>query len=534
MSRFTKQAAVRVGGILGGAGVLFVGGVLVASAPAFADNGPHVGNQGSTAVSTVDGCAGCHRLHSAQSGDGMLLAASSETALCSTCHTAGAGATTDVINGVAYDAKIGGNKTANGLRGGGFTNALLGTATRTVTAGAIDKANLTIAAGAGGQTTSRHAMGVNSGTQWGAGGINAAAKTVSLQCGSCHDPHGNGNYRILRPYGALGAQTIASAAPTVTGITDVADTVNAGKRVWTISFDLAAAGKNPFLPGQPVAVVGTNVTGFSPAYTFNASRNSWSWTQYNISAVDAASETSQVAHTISIPNMAALPTPVVAGGKLFQAWPNTIKGAVVASPDVTYTTFIDHGLQVGQKVTIKGADTFNVTRAVITAVPSTTTFTVTNSAATGTIALGGYIEGIPDIPDAANKIYTTTNYWRADDHNYVGTGGTAVPLTTDGQSAFIANTSQWCTTCHTRYLAASSTSRKFSSGDTVFTFRHTSGAYKESSPSCMQCHVAHGSNAVMNGTYTSTLKDPGAATGTNDSRLLRVDNRGVCLFCHDM
>jgi predicted CXXCH cytochrome family protein len=527
----SKQAAVRVGGILGGAGMLFVGGVLIASAPALADNGPHVGNQGSTAVSTVDGCAGCHRLHSSQSSDGMLLAASSETALCSTCHAGGAGATTDVVNGVAYTAKVGGTKTANGLRGGGFAFALLGTATRTVTAaGAIDKTNASIAVGAGAATTSKHAMGTNSGTQWGSGGINAAASTVSLQCGSCHDPHGNGNYRILRPYGALGAQTIASAAPTVTAINEVADTVNAGKFVWTITFNLAAAGKNPFLPGQPVALVGGAPT-LIPTSTL--SNGYPKWTQYNISAVDAASETSQLTHTISIPGMATAGT-VTPGGRLFQAWPNTIKDAAVTTgTTVQYTTFVDHGLVNGQKVTIKGAGNYNVSRATIT-VTGVNTFTLDNAAGTGAYTLGGYIEGIPDIPSADNKIYTTTNYWRADDHNYIATGGTAVPLTTNGQSAFIANTSQWCTTCHTKYLAANSTSRKFNSGDSVFTFRHTSGAYIENSPDCMQCHVAHGSNAVMNGTYSSTLKDPGAVTGTNDSRLLRVDNRGVCLFCHDM
>lgn len=149
------------------------------------------------------------------------------------------------------------------------------------------------------------------------------------------------------------------------------------------------------------------------------------------------------------------------------------------------------------------------------------------------------------------KVYNTDNYWRADDHFYTGTKtATAVQFptpatsstanTTNGESAFIINASQWCTTCHTRYLAANSTSRKFTSGDTTFTFRHTSGAYKENSPDCMQCHVAHGSNAQMTGDFTANLPTPSnlasyptPPTGTADSRLLRVDNRGTCLFCHN-
>ncbi len=109
MTRMTKQATARIGGILAGAGVLFVGGVLIASSPALADNGPHITNKGTTAIgSGPDGCAGCHRIHSAKSDDGMLLVNTSEEALCTSCHESGAGATTDVINGVQYTTPTGG------------------------------------------------------------------------------------------------------------------------------------------------------------------------------------------------------------------------------------------------------------------------------------------------------------------------------------------------------------------------------------------------------------------------------------------
>jgi hypothetical protein len=71
-------------------------------------------------------------------------------------------------------------------------------------------------------------------------------------------------------------------------------------------------------------------------------------------------------------------------------------------------------------------------------------------------------------------------------------------------------------------------------------FRHSTGKYRI----CSTCHVAHGSNAIMNvdptkGTTSSAntpfpdgLKHNLTAT-SGDSRLLKLDNRGICLECHD-
>ena len=54
---------------------------------------------------------------------------------------------------------------------------------------------------------------------WGNGAISGTASygtVMPLRCGSCHDPHGNGNYRILRPIpdesGAGTGVTIADAS----------------------------------------------------------------------------------------------------------------------------------------------------------------------------------------------------------------------------------------------------------------------------------------------------------------------------------
>lgn len=152
------------------------------------------------------------------------------------------------------------------------------------------------------------------------------------------------------------------------------------------------------------------------------------------------------------------------------------------------------------------------------------------------------------IKDTAYKIYTTTNYWIAADQaaladtattNTLGGTSTVDPTpkiktVATAVDSYEANVSAWCTTCHTRYLAPSG-SWGTSSGDAIFTYRHTGdqvGGELSANRNCAQCHVAHGSNAAMNA--NSAVEYPGGATKSTDSRLLRVDNRGVCLMCHNL
>ena len=81
--------------------------------------------------------------------------------------------------------------------------------------------------------------------------------------------------------------------------------------------------------------------------------------------------------------------------------------------------------------------------------------------------------------------------------------------------------------------------------DTIFKYQHSTKADRV----CTTCHVAHGSNRVMVGTYTYnytqpdgsqtskyTVPDQSDGVGTvssADSRLLKLDNRGTCASCHD-
>ncbi len=184
--------------------------LLLAAVPVLADGGPHVSsiNNGSSGI-TADSCAGCHRAHTAQGP--MLLQAESEEALCLTCHgTTGTGATTDVENGIQYTlASVRGGTILGALRGGGFLEARMGTSdaarlTYQRTTTATSQRTKVPALASGQAVTSAHidlAAGVTStGIAWGNGAISAtpnAGAALDLSCGSCHNPHGNGNYRIL-------------------------------------------------------------------------------------------------------------------------------------------------------------------------------------------------------------------------------------------------------------------------------------------------------------------------------------------------
>jgi predicted CXXCH cytochrome family protein len=361
--------------------------------PAAADNGPHVSTAvgaGQTALITNAGggrCASCHRTHTAKA---EFLLKAAQPALCYTCH-AGAGASTNVKDGVnAYGGAA--------LRGGGFENAKIDGAGASKTMGTVEGAHgLPVvsegvpALPASAAVTSKHQIdGTTSGTIWGNGAVSATVNPgkagVTLECGSCHDPHGNGNYRILKPI-----------------------PVDAGTLTQTV---------------------------ITPAST----------------------------------NAAGVVTP-----------------AELSAP------------------------------------------------ATGV-----------KIPDATTKVYTTSNYWDVTDRNVPNVAGVALATTeTDG---YITNVAQWCSTCHTRYLAGSGsyetplTDATTGAVDAVFTYRHRSNrtnAAGVSRPNCIQCHVSHGSNVAMSGDAAAASLPGGADlkagdAGYGDSKLLRVNNRGTCVMCHNV
>jgi predicted CXXCH cytochrome family protein len=151
---------------------------------------------------------------------------------------------------------------------------------------------------------------------------------------------------------------------------------------------------------------------------------------------------------------------------------------------------------------------------------------------------GGAGYAIPDTypKDEDAGDYATTNYF---DMTFTGDEAT---------DEILKDTAAWCAQCHTRYLATrrdpagAAYQSRVDSGDAIFTFRHTSSGQSYSSSgvasnvnrACITCHATHGSNAIA-GTDSGAVPDPAgvAGTGAANSKLLKMNYRGMCQKCHN-
>ena len=255
--------------------------LFVAALPVFADGGPHImaTNNGSTGL-TADSCAGCHRAHTA-TAEGLLKTELPE--LCLDCHN-GTKATTDVLDGVQFTS-AGGSTVLGALRGGGFERALIdtvnparlsyqsGSAVRNighVQVLASDQKVTSTHGGTAGVTTA----GWGEGTVWGNGAVNSGeGAEVELNCASCHNPHGNGQYRILQTKSSL-TVTAGSFALADAGGVEVQDTAYTSTRNYTVrpSTDGTAAGVVAATNGDywryhwdPTGALAWNLTSGGPA-----------------------------------------------------------------------------------------------------------------------------------------------------------------------------------------------------------------------------------------------------------------------------
>jgi predicted CXXCH cytochrome family protein len=420
--------------------LLIAGGavwLLLAAAPVFADGGPHVMtvNNGSLGI-TADSCAGCHRAHTSQDPTGYLLTTNqpSVTAFCLTCHgTTGTGAATDVETGVQYALTASGRDglpILGALRSGGFLKASIGSADayrEVSSSGSVSKSKVPVLVGDPQPVTSAHLALPNSGltasdTVWGNGATDSgagAAITEEMECTSCHNPHGNGNYRILNAIPVAGA-TNSSGAPTEMVAGSGQDVLDA-----------------PYDPAR----------------------------QRNYTVIQTA--------TTQPTDLTTPPDP-----DNFLLYADQLTGRDPLSGDYLHKTV-----------------PYNVS---------------TSSYYWYDAPNGSPNRGAPRVTGQPSSDFDTF---------------------TDG---FNWQMTQWCLQCHSRYAGFNS-SRSTDSGDDTFTYRHST----EKNRVCTTCHVAHGSNAVMNQdladgtTFSANVPFPDASVHSGDSRLLKVNNRGTCLLCHD-
>jgi len=183
--------------------------VVLVPSVALANLGTHGGY-----VANSEACAGCHRAHTAPSSvtwvdsnmetkSALLLSESSEVyQFCLSCHdSTSQGADTNVLDGV-YEG------TAYGDQGENLISGAFGREDAGLGQGALWD-------GENNMVTSTHIMNGQSWGAWGGGTFGSTSTSsvdasgnypatlgtgnkIVMDCGTCHDPHGSSNYRILK------------------------------------------------------------------------------------------------------------------------------------------------------------------------------------------------------------------------------------------------------------------------------------------------------------------------------------------------
>jgi hypothetical protein len=336
--------------------------------------------------------------------------------------------------------------------------------------------------------TSAHAVGDTNLTVWGAGNYAAAGvqpvTTYSLECTSCHTPHGMGGkdgsgnpvatYRILR-YQATGSN--GYEIPTGTLFSVQAAVLTAGSMGITIAPAAGAAGGATIVDTTPY------IAG-APSHWYSLNDNA----------------------TLD-PGLAALTKPHVGATDIL----TTPLWQPISQSKGDYST-ASRGAQY-RRPALTG---------------STTSLSCSWTAASG----------ITYMP-SANPPGTTNNCGQ---YSYGPTASPVVPLgaSTAPVTELFNNNAQrlgvayFCAECHDRYMAdsASRTAAGVST-DGTYKYRHASGSGDAGSPSvtCVDCHVAHGTSATET-TLSASATLAQQPVALNSSALLKLDNREMCARCH--
>ena len=407
--------------------------LFLAAVPALADGGPHVASANSgLSTLTADGCAGCHRAHTAQ-GQYLLKAADAED-LCLDCHgAAGTGASVNVEDGVQYTlaSRSGAGTTLGALRNGGFVHAQISatdpirvTYLRTATDPSF---RAKVPVGASEDISSSHiklagATNVTlTNTAWGNGAAGASATNgaaSSLECTSCHNPHGNGQYRILNTLPSTAGNgfvdpvvlTIGTASATTNRISTttahgfiVGDIVTiAGVTGATVSSGSLSTETQWVVKSIPTgesftvapATTKTSVDVVGTAITISVSGTGGTVKRYAALVDDAplpGSAASGVAATVERnytinqvrgfqgePTSYILYTTNLASAASQSGYDILVDVVGLTNTGEVFTTSLAHGLVVGDVVTLAGFATGGINGScTVAAVAASTTFTCT-------------------------------------------------------------------------------------------------------------------------------------------------------------
>jgi predicted CXXCH cytochrome family protein len=457
-----------------------------------ADNGPH-----GSFTSTTDACASCHRAHSAAYGSNGLLISNPE-ALCLTCHD-GAGASTNVEDGIYTTGAEG--VAGGSLFGGGFVNATMATAW----SGHAPASPV----GAAGSlpVTSTHSLGVQ-GAVYGSGGINTANGAMTLECTSCHDPHGNAGF-------AMSANT-TNASATVGG------TVTAAYN-WSVNTPVTRVASYRLLRFQPAGSAGFTVPAVSNwsggAFPTNGTNTGWTvpdnmalgeeW--YTIGAVNSfsvgdynAGNATNVYDIVASDIATADPTGA----------PRNYK---IAASNVAYFCAQCHDRYFANSRSRNNTDT-----SLFCGTPGLPAIAGRAASATtsGLITLTVYADADgaapwihPVDPVRCEAVVSATN----GSVNWGDNGSTG-----DSVHAYLHASGD---------VLRASADGSFIPGRAPVTPATAMTNPQDVGRSCIACHVSHGTTAAM----TTLAAGANLATGANaegDSTLLRMDNRSLCLRCH--
>ncbi len=462
---------------------------------ALANYGPHGGY-----LTDTDACAGCHRAHTAMSSltwsepDGTehsgLLVSSATTMdwFCYACHGNNApGAATNVYGGVLDTAILGDPEAGTGevgkvLNGGGIVWLGFGNGAGTArNYGSAARANLITQNVSQKLATSQHDVD-GSGTwgagsviwgSWGPGTTAGPGSSVDLNCTNCHDPHGSSNYRILND--SVQGRTVGGYVPSP-GKT-FADDPDPTPDPWILSNEI----------GYPNGVGGVDEG-------FRLHKQYWHY-DGPYEAGDYAPDYTNAAYSWPVDGMFG-----VASDKGMSGW----------------CTRACH-----DQYLVKTGNLEN---------PGTgTTLGTLNEA-------GAYRAVSTDATPGVDGSYVRHRH------------PISVPLENfNGDRVLLPDPRAWQDWDATiKYVDLPLLHEPVAGGQGSYdnTRNRATGQVNtmEDGIDCLTCHRAHGTDAVMTGyadsfSNVNPAKDTGIGNGgtppTNDSALLRANNRGVCERCHN-